>query len=151
MKTHVFLESRGQELHCKKRELDTMPVGKCEIGEQLTDCTGGGNAWADFEWSDRVGTRCKTGHPIGVQVNVPTYTHYCVALKTTTTTIWWLKYRPVISQWLFICFNNFFSLNCDFCLFCSFTLGVQNGFNCNFIWWCEYECGCCVIVNRECM
>ena len=48
-----------------KYEVDAMPVGDCKAGEELTKCTGGGNAWGNF--NDRNGW-CKKGQNIGVTV-----------------------------------------------------------------------------------
>ena len=48
-----------------KYNVDAMPVGDCKPGEKLTQCTGGGNAWGNFD--DRDGW-CKKGTKIGVEV-----------------------------------------------------------------------------------
>jgi len=49
--------------------VDAMPVGDCKPGEKLTQCTGGGNDWGNFD--DRDGW-CKKGKEVGVEV-----TCYC--------------------------------------------------------------------------
>ena len=46
-------------------DVDSMPVGDCKPGQQLTQCTGGGNAWGKFD--DRGGW-CKKGKKVGVTV-----------------------------------------------------------------------------------
>ena len=46
-------------------DVDAMPVGACNSGEPLNDCTGGGNAFGDFEYNDGW---CKQGNEIGVEV-----------------------------------------------------------------------------------
>ena len=48
-----------------KYDVDAMPVGDCKLGEELTKCTGGGNAWGKFD--DRKGW-CTKGKSIGVTV-----------------------------------------------------------------------------------
>ena len=48
-----------------KYDVDAMPVGKCKAGEPLTKCTGGGNAWGDFNYRDGY---CNRGNTIGVKV-----------------------------------------------------------------------------------
>ena len=32
--------------------VDAMPVGHCKAGEELTKCTGGGNAWGNFGYDN---------------------------------------------------------------------------------------------------
>ena len=48
-----------------KYNVDAMPVGRCKTGEELTKCTGGGNAWGNFTGIDG---RCKKGKEVGVTV-----------------------------------------------------------------------------------
>ena len=44
---------------------DAMPVGICKAGEGLTKCTGGGNAWGNFNY---INGGCKKGQGVGVTV-----------------------------------------------------------------------------------
>ena len=46
-------------------KVDAMPVGKCNSGEALDDCTAGYNEWGNFNYAKG---HCKEGNPIGVQV-----------------------------------------------------------------------------------
>ena len=48
-----------------KYDVDAMPVGQCKAGEELTKCTGGGNAWGNFGYDNGW---CKKGYEIGVTV-----------------------------------------------------------------------------------
>ena len=48
-----------------KYDVDSMPVGDCKPGEELIKCTGGGNAWGNFDYRDGW---CKKGTKVGVKV-----------------------------------------------------------------------------------
>ena len=53
-----------------KYNVDAMPVGICKAGEELTKCTGGGNAWGNFAYNDG---GCKKGQEVGVTVTCDSY------------------------------------------------------------------------------
>ena len=46
-------------------DVDAMPVGRCNPGQELTKCTGAGNIWGDFNAD---GGSCKKGKEAGVTV-----------------------------------------------------------------------------------
>ena len=46
--------------------VDASPVGKCHAGQKLTACSGGGNAWANFDYQKGY---CKAGTKVSVQVS----------------------------------------------------------------------------------
>ena len=77
---HYFWDSDyGAETVCKalgfdggaktntaaKFEEHAMPVGRCNQGEELDKCSGGGNAWGDLDTNDGW---CNAGNTIGVEV-----------------------------------------------------------------------------------
>ena len=50
-------------------DVDAMPVGGCNPGEELTQCTGGGNEWGNFTYSRHAnGLWCQQGQKIGLTV-----------------------------------------------------------------------------------
>lgn len=60
----------GNDIHATSRtghvyDTNAMPVGGCMDGEDLTKCTGGDNAWGNFDFRDG---RCKRGNSVGVKV-----------------------------------------------------------------------------------
>ena len=89
-------------------DTDAMPVGGCKDGEDLTKCTGGDNAWGNFDFR---GGRCKRGNSVGVKVTCYTqgvfvcmhmyillyvctlYTYGYVCIHVCT---WW--FRPVSAR-----------------------------------------------------
>ena len=46
-------------------DVDAMPVGACKDGEEVMNCTGGGNAWGEFDYESGM---CKQGEEVGVKV-----------------------------------------------------------------------------------
>ena len=60
----------GNDIHATSKtgavyNTDAMPVGGCKEGEDLTKCTGGDNAWGNFDFKDG---KCKKGKSVGVKV-----------------------------------------------------------------------------------
>ena len=55
-----------------KYEEHAMPVGKCNQGEALDKCTGGGNGWGDFDYQS---SWCTSGNGIGVDVTCTGHLH----------------------------------------------------------------------------
>ena len=55
-------------------DVDSMPVGKCNSGQELTKCTSGGNAWGNLNYNNGW---CKKGNPIGVTVTCDNPTGAC--------------------------------------------------------------------------
>ena len=49
----------------KRYDSDAMPIGACKVGEQLRNCTAGGNVWGQLDTNDG---RCKKGHRVGITV-----------------------------------------------------------------------------------
>merc|ERR1712113_1292464 len=54
-----------QKRTSKKFNVDSMPIGKCDAGQAINKCTGGGNAWGKF---NHKGGWCSKGKNIGVTV-----------------------------------------------------------------------------------
>merc|ERR1712113_901447 len=61
----VGMKGGKQKRTSKKFNKDSMPIGKCNAGQALDKCTGGGNAWGKF---NHRGGWCSKGKNIGVQV-----------------------------------------------------------------------------------